>query len=64
MRNIFLEKSYKKCAAHINANYCEKTVKKQSVMNQHIVLKNRKMNCNESAQNNIDLQLTKYEVKI
>ena len=64
MRNIFLEKSYEKCAAHINANYCEKTVKKQTVMNQHIVLKNGKMNCNESAQNNIDLQPTKYEVKI
>ena len=37
---------------------------KQTVMNQHIVLKNGKMNCNESAHNNIDLQPTKYEVKI
>ena len=38
MRNIFLEKSYEKCAAHINAIYCEKTVKKETVMNQHTII--------------------------
>ena len=39
-------------------------MKKQTVMNQHIVLKIGKMNCNGPAHNNIDLQPTKYEVKI